>query len=52
ITGDQKFLKLAQRFNDPRVFPPLAEREDQLAGLHANTQIPKIIGAAREYEFT
>jgi DUF1680 family protein len=52
ITGDHNFLEVAQRFNDPRVFPPLAEGNDQLAGLHANTQIPKIIGAAREYEFT
>lgn len=52
ITGEEKFLEVAQRFNDPRVFPPLAEGEDRLAGLHANTQIPKIIGAAREYEFT
>ncbi|MEX2604909.1 MAG: glycoside hydrolase family 127 protein, partial [Gracilimonas sp.] len=52
ITGEAKFLEVAQRFNDPRVFPPLANAEDKLAGLHANTQIPKIIGAAREYEFT
>lgn len=52
FTGDKKFLKVAQRFNDPRVFPPLTEGKDRLAGLHANTQIPKIIGAAREYEFT
>lgn len=52
MTGNKKFLEVAQRFNDPRVFPPLAKGKDQLAGLHANTQIPKIIGAAREYEFT
>jgi len=26
--------------------------EDKLAGLHANTQIPKAIGAAREFELT
>lgn len=52
ITGDQKYLEVVKRFNDPRVFPPLTNREDKLAGLHANTQIPKIIGAAREYELT
>lgn len=52
ITGDEKYLEVAKRFHDPRVFPPLANREDKLAGLHANTQIPKIIGAAREYELT
>ena len=35
-----------------RCFDPLARGEDRLDGLHANTQIPKIIGAAREYELT
>ena len=52
ITGNQKYLDVANRFNDPRVFPPLEDQEDKLAGLHANTQIPKIIGAARTYELT
>lgn len=52
ITADEKYLYVAQRFNDPRVFPPLTQGRDNLAGLHANTQIPKIIGAAREYELT
>lgn len=52
ITGDKKYLRVAQRFNDPRVFDPLVDSEDKLEGLHANTQIPKIIGAAREYELT
>ena len=31
---------------------PLARGEDRLNGLHANTQIPKLIGATREYELT
>ena len=35
-----------------RCSTPLARGEDRLDGLHANTQIPKIIGAAREYELT
>ncbi len=52
ITGGQKYLELAKRFNDERIFDPLKKREDKLAGLHANTQIPKVIGAAREYELT
>lgn len=52
FTGDKKYLNVAWRFNDPRVFPPLANKNDSLAGLHANTQIPKIIGAARIYELT
>lgn len=52
LTGDDKYLSLASRFHDWRVFSPLSEGKDQLAGLHANTQIPKIIGAARAYEMT
>lgn len=31
---------------------PLAEGKDILPGLHSNTQIPKIIGSARQYELT
>src|SRR5208283_4425364 len=31
---------------------PASKREDRLTGLHANTQIPKFIGAARQYELT
>ena len=34
------------------VIEPAAKREDRLTGLHANTQIPKFIGAARQYELT
>ena len=52
LTGDEKYLKLAQRFNHKAVLDPLAERQDKLTGLHANTQFPKVIGAAREYELT
>lgn len=52
ITGDQKYMKLSRRFDDKVVFNPLAQRRDSLNGLHANTQIPKIIGAARDYELT
>ncbi|HUO09295.1 MAG TPA: beta-L-arabinofuranosidase domain-containing protein [Phycisphaerae bacterium] len=51
-SGNADFLRIAQAFNHQRVFLPLAIGEDRLDGLHANTQIPKIIGAAREYELT
>ena len=52
ITGNVKYLKLAERFEHRKVIDPLARGEDQLAGLHANTQIPKLIGVARLYELT
>ena len=47
-----EFLRLAEAFNHQVIFAPLARGEDQLGTLHGNTQIPKIIGAAREYELT
>jgi DUF1680 family protein len=51
-TGEARHLALAQSFDHAAVFDPLARGEDALDGLHANTQIPKAIGAAREYEVT
>lgn len=52
VTKDPAHLSTARRFDHESVFGPLADRQDQLAGLHANTQIPKIVGAVREYEAT
>ncbi|MEU4445960.1 beta-L-arabinofuranosidase domain-containing protein, partial [Actinosynnema sp. NPDC023926] len=51
-TGDQRWLTTAQRFDHASVFDPLAANQDRLSGLHANTQVPKWIGAAREYKAT
>jgi DUF1680 family protein len=50
--GDAGYLLLARRFDHRAVFDPLARGEDQLDGLHANTQIPKAIGAALDCELT
>jgi uncharacterized protein len=47
ITGDPKYLALARRFSHRVILDPLLVREDRLDGLHANTQIPKVIGFAR-----
>ncbi|GBC83197.1 Non-reducing end beta-L-arabinofuranosidase [bacterium HR10] len=52
VTGNPEHLRLARLFDHYRLFEPLSRGEDPLDGLHANTQIPKIIGAAREYELT
>jgi len=51
-TGDGRWLTAAKRFDHAAVFDPLAGGQDQLNGLHANTQVPKMIGAAREYKAT
>lgn len=44
ITGNQKYLQLAKRFSDQSILNPLLKNTDALNGLHANTQIPKVIG--------
>ncbi|HKU73997.1 MAG TPA: beta-L-arabinofuranosidase domain-containing protein [Pyrinomonadaceae bacterium] len=51
-TGNEKYLQLSRRFHHKAVLEPLESREDRLQGLHANTQIPKLIGLARRYELT
>ncbi|HET9913371.1 MAG TPA: beta-L-arabinofuranosidase domain-containing protein, partial [Anaerolineales bacterium] len=50
ITRDPEHLRLSLAFNDEVVLQPLAQGEDRLDRLHANTQIPKIIGVACQYE--
>ncbi len=52
LTGEKKYLEIAQRFNHLAVLEPLSRGTDVLTGLHANTQIPKFIGAARLFEAT
>ena len=50
ITGDKKYLKLARRFSHKVILDPLIKNEDRLNGMHANTQIPKVIGYKRVAE--
>ncbi|WP_030506228.1 beta-L-arabinofuranosidase domain-containing protein [Microbispora rosea] len=52
LTGDPAHLATAQYFDHAEVFDPLAAGNDALNGYHANTQIPKVIGAIREYHAT
>ena len=52
ITKKERYLDAAHLFEQPSFLDPLAERRDELQGLHANTHVPKIIGAARMYEVT
>ena len=47
ITGDERYLKLAHKFSHNLVLEPLLKKEDRLTGMHANTQIPKVIGYKR-----
>ncbi|HZI32808.1 MAG TPA: beta-L-arabinofuranosidase domain-containing protein, partial [Candidatus Binatia bacterium] len=52
VTGNTNYLRIAADFDKQSLFVPLSLDQDVLDGLHANTQIPEIIGAAREYELT
>lgn len=52
VTGNERYLQIARRFDHRAVFDSLAEYRDELTGLHVNTNIPKIIGAARQHELT
>jgi DUF1680 family protein len=52
LSGDPKYMELAEKFYHKAILDPLSERQDQLAGKHSNTQIPKVIGAARIAELT
>lgn len=47
INGDKKNFKLAERFSHQFILQPLLQHKDELTGLHANTQIPKVIGFLR-----
>jgi DUF1680 family protein len=47
ITGDKRYLALADRFSHRAILNPLLAHQDSLTGLHANTQIPKVVGFMR-----
>ncbi len=47
MTGDPRYLELAKQFSHRLILDPLLQNEDALDGLHANTQIPKVVGYKR-----
>jgi DUF1680 family protein len=49
-TGDRRWVRIAERLYDRKVLDALAAGVDDLANIHSNTQIPKIIGLARIHE--
>ena len=51
-TRDPQWMIVAERIYDKRVLDPLEHRQDDLPNIHANTQIPKLIGLARIHELT
>jgi DUF1680 family protein len=52
VTDEPRWANVGDRFTKKRFFNPLALRRDELRGLHVNTHIPQVIGAARRYEIS
>ncbi|WP_363303824.1 glycoside hydrolase family 127 protein [uncultured Sphingomonas sp.] len=51
-TSDPQWMAVAERIHDNAVLVPLERGQDDLPNIHANTQIPKLIGLARIHEIT
>ncbi len=47
MTGEQKYLDVACRFSHRRLLTPMSQRQDCLDNMHANTQVPKVVGFER-----
>lgn len=52
LTGEDKYLTLAERYSQPSIFKKLENGEDALSDCHANASIPWVHGAAAMYEVT
>lgn len=52
ITHEQKYLDCAKRFSHKRLFTPMSQRQNCLDNMHANTQVPKVIGFERISELS
>ena len=49
LTGDVRIKEAAEAFDEVAFFRQLAAGQDVLPGKHANTQIPKLLGALKRY---
>lgn len=49
LTGDPKHLEAAHSFDELPLFQAMQRKEDILDGKHANTTIPKLLGALNRY---
>ena len=52
ITKDPKYLTVAKRFSHRRLLTPMSQRLDNLDNMHANTQVPKVVGFERISELS
>ena len=52
MTKDPKYLYVATRFSHRRLLTPMSQRQDNLDNMHANTQVPKVVGFERISELS
>jgi len=52
MTGDKKYLDCAKRFSHKMLLTPMSQHQDRLDNMHANTQVPKVIGFERIAELS
>jgi hypothetical protein len=52
ITREPKYLFVAMRFSHRRLLTPMSQRVDNLDNMHANTQVPKVVGFERISELS
>ena len=52
LTGKDRYLRLMEKYDRPRLFEELLAGHDPLTNMHANTTVPEVIGCARAYEVT
>lgn len=50
LTGDKKYLDAAKRFTHHWLFDSMLAKVDNLDNIHANTQVPKVVGFQRVAE--
>jgi DUF1680 family protein len=51
-TADRRWLELSWKFEHRSFLDPLRRHQDNLAGKHGNTAIPKLIGSAARFFYT
>ncbi len=47
MTQEPKYLLAAMRFSHRKLLTPMSQRQDCLDNMHANTQVPKVVGFER-----
>lgn len=52
LTGKQAYMDCARRFVHKQLFVPMENHQDCLDNMHANTQIPKVVGFQRIAELS